>query len=217
MLIKKKYLTIDIKMLFVYFHLVSCNERYIYFLSIDIKKELVIKTIYISFSLVSKSWLASLRLVFNASFTLNWLFLIKKNLFSFNWYHDSLILTFFNWYHVGRICFIVYLDPFVDDWQKGGEVFSIWVYIHDFYMHDFYLFIYKKGEKYFVVLFYTSLIVFVLLMSRIFLLISRPLFKEHVLYISLFYACLCIVMFNIHCIYLLFIAMHELRGSFFEA
>ena len=29
---------------------------------------------------------------------------------------------FFNWYHVRRICFIVYLDPFVDDWQKGGEV-----------------------------------------------------------------------------------------------
>ena len=63
---------------------------------------------------------------------------------SFNWYHGSLILLCFNWYHVGRICFIVtpywsfcfgqkkggencftiYLDPFVDDWQKGGELFE---------------------------------------------------------------------------------------------
>ena len=71
---------------------------------------------------------------------------LKIFMFTFNWYHDSLILIFFfNWYHVGRICFIVYLDPFIDDWQKGGEVFSIWVYMHDFSMHDFYLFIYKKA------------------------------------------------------------------------
>jgi len=31
---------------------------------------------------------------------------------------------FLYWYHVGRIYFIAYLDPFVDDWKKRGEVFE---------------------------------------------------------------------------------------------
>ena len=65
---------------------------------------------------------------------------------SFNWYHDSLILIFF----FGRICFIAYLDPFVDDWQKGGEVFKfICIFIQE---HS--------------------------LVSLIFLLVSRALFQN---------------------------------------
>ena len=77
---------------------------------------------------------------------------------------------------------------------------SIWVYMH--------------------VLYASKNIVCFLLVC--FLLISRALpmfYFWYQCFISrtLFYACLCIFMFNIHCIYLLFIAMHELRGSFFEA
>ena len=43
---------------------------------------------------------------------------------------------------------------------------------------------------------------------------EKKVFEKH-MFVA--YICLCIFMFSIHCIYLLLIAMHELRGSFFEA
>ena len=104
-------------------------------LSIGIKKELVIKIIYISFILVSK-------FVFNTSFTFNWHFLKCLLLCSlsigmfylFYWYHDEEnnknneidIFFSYNWYHKifwfvlptckGSLTFLLHID-------------SCWVYL----------------------------------------------------------------------------------------
>ena len=84
-----------------------------YFLSIGIKKELVIKIIYISFILVSKFWLVSLRFVFNASFTFNWHFLKFLLMCSLS---------------IGIM--LILLGPLCWWLTKRGR--SIWVYMHVF-------------------------------------------------------------------------------------
>ena len=122
-------------------------KMFICLLSIGIKKELVIKFIYISFILVSKFWLVSSKFVFNASFIFNWHFLKFLLMCSLSiGIMMHYIDIFFNWYHVGfvlisplevfflfrtkrgRICFISFLWPLCWWLTKRGR--SIWVYMH---------------------------------------------------------------------------------------
>ena len=74
----------------------------------------------------------------------------------------------------------------------------------------------KRGRK---ILSFICIFVFLHILSFMFM---RKWFlefkqKEGFWNICLIHAWWCIFMFNIHCIYLMFIAMHELRGSFLEA
>ena len=89
---------------------------------------------------------------------------------------------------------IVFFDPFVDDWQKGGERF--WV-----------LYAYLCFCIYWVLCMWEKWFDLRILNKK----------REGFWNICLIHAWWCIFMFSIHCIYLLFIAMHELRGSFLEA
>jgi len=72
---------------------------------------------------------------------------------------------FLYWYHVGRIYFIAYLDPFVDDLKKKrGEVFDKFIYTFDEFIYAclfHFLILYKKGEKDF-----ESLCIYVLFMKN---------------------------------------------------
>ena len=163
-------------------------------------------------------------------------------LWSLYWYHDALNwYIFFNWYH--NVCFdFTPWSIFVSDkkgknmfyWfsltpllmidKKGRSIWVYWVYMHVFigikkvcfmfcwYWYQEYGYWYQ--EHYLKNMFILSL--------YFHLYLRTCLWEEEIIYLvsracSLFYACLCIFMFSIHCIFFLFIAMHELRGSFFEA
>jgi len=70
----------------------------------------------------------------------NWYLLVSQNiLFIFNWYHNLVSKMF--WYVFAYMqaelnifsllfCFWVYICPFVDDWQKGGEIFVFYMHVY---------------------------------------------------------------------------------------
>ena len=154
-------------------------------------------------------------------FTLNPLLMIDKKgekylslyaslLFVSYWYQEFL-LNFYYWYQKLLLIIFQLVSRIFIDW-----IFFIWLvsrafmllkFSHwNFYWYQEQLFkeyVYFKKEKEFIFK-------------------KKVWYQEHVyfmfgiksMFISLFYAYWCIF---IHCIYLLFIAMHELRGSFFEA
>ena len=128
-------------------------------------------------------WFIYLQLVFKSILkifvlcTFNWYVL-----FIFNWYHDALNwYFFFNWYYNvlfwfhplliffclwqkgGEHYFIVFFDPFVDDWQKGGEVFVSLYACCEFICMFIGLFEFQFGIKNFYCF---MLCCFVLLISR---------------------------------------------------
>jgi len=92
--------------------------------------QLVSRCLFVYFLLVSRC------MIFNCLFTKRGrsilLFLYFAYCFCFINNKNFYILIIFqlvSWFtyidiFFGRICFIAYLDPFVDDWQKGGEVFK---------------------------------------------------------------------------------------------
>ena len=95
------------------------------------------------FQLISNFfWLVSSKYFIYFQLVSSNFFWLVYYLFIFNWYHDALnwyifsigiIMFWFDftpcWFFLfqtkrGEQCFIVYFNPFVDDWQKGEEVFE---------------------------------------------------------------------------------------------
>ena len=98
-----------------------------------------------------------------------------------------------------KFCF--YFNPFVDDWQKRGEVFVISL----IYMHVFLLLL-LKGEK------YLCLCIYVLVLQ-----IGENEFELFYAWVACLSPYICIHVYELSLHIYLFIEMHELRGSFFEA
>ena len=132
----------------------------------------------------------------NLASSSSWMYITYKSLLIDLYY--SFLISLFLTKRGRKICLIwVYFEPFVDEWQKGGEVFEM-------YMHVF-LTLLLKGRRIYV---YAYMFCFANRRKRVWLVLCLL-------------ACLspyiCIHVYVLHCYILLFIVMHELRGSFFEA
>ena len=85
--------------------------------------------------------------------------------------------------------FVFYFNPFVDDWQKGGEVFGIYMHVLRIYVNAN-MFCFANRRKS-ICEFYASL--------------------------ACLSPYICIHVYELYCISICLFEMHELRGSFFEA
>ena len=113
----------------------------------------------------------------------------------FDLYYPFLISLFLT--KRGRKFYLIwfYFDPFIDDWQKEGEVFE---YICMFSL--------LKGEKYL-----SSLLV-------MHIWFGLQMYGDKIYdYLACCIYIHCIHIYVLYCHIHLFMSMHELRGSFFEA
>ena len=124
-----------------------------------------------------------------------------------NVYRIYILLVWFD--KKGENCFWVYLWPFVDDLTKRGR--EIWSFIYAclffIYMHVYFisLFYTKRGEAFWEFIY--ACLFFQLVSVHICFVHAKSIL--HLCIYVLFVLC-------IHWISLLFIAMLELRGSFYE-
>ena len=123
----------DVLMFYWYWYqenIFCCFDLLVLIFTIDIK----ITYMFTSFNWYQNFWLNSSTFILC---TFNWYVL-----FIFNWYHDALNWYFFSigiimfWFDFtpylyfclrrkgGEHCIIIFFDLFVDDWQKGREVFE---------------------------------------------------------------------------------------------
>ena len=106
--------------------------------------------------------------------------------------------------------FWVCLCPFVDDWQKWGEKFESFIYA---YLCMIFLF-YTKRKKSILRVLYMH--IYVIYMHVYFFNWYQSIYVLFSIGIRA-YMLICVICFMHHWISLLFITMHELRGSFYEA
>ena len=109
------------------------------------------------------------------------------------------------WQKGGEKKFLFYFDPFVDDWQKGGEVFKIYA-----------CFPYLRGRNIcFPCLRGSRICVYAYICFV--LQIGEKEFDFGLCLISMFTPSFAYMIMSIHCIFICLFPMHELRGSVFEA
>ena len=114
------------------------------------------------------------------------------------WFYPYLISLFMT---KRRRKILFYFDPFVDDWQKGGERFwfigeRFWIYMHVLWKRIVYAYMFCFAN----VWRWTWWVLW---------------FFWHVVFAYMSY--ICIHVYELYCISIHLFVMHELRGSFFEA
>ena len=98
--------------------------------------------------------------------------------------------------------------PLLMIWQKGGEKFRV-LYMHVYFISFFYT---KRRRR--ILRIYICMFISIGIRAHMFCLYK----KGRSIYVYfLIYAYICCLVYAYHWIFLLFIAMHELRGSFYEA
>ena len=132
----------------------------------------------------------------NLASSSSWMY-IAYNFCWLIWFHPLLISLFMTKRGRKIYLFCFYFNPFVDDWQKGGEVFEIYA--------CFPFFIHKGG------------VVFMFMHICFILQIGEKEFDLFYAWLACLSPYICIHVYVLHCHIYLFIVMHELRGSFFEA
>ena len=122
-------------------------------------------------------------------------------------------LFFMNVYRIYLYCLICFY-PFFDDWQKGGEVFDEFIYAC-MNVSCIFLFYTKRGRR--ILRVYICMFIF-LFNAYMFCLYKKGRSIGRV-YLYLFPHLYIYVVFGLSnsLNIFMFIAMHELRGSFYEA